>query len=261
MPKTPNKRKIGLFILIGFISFFAIIISSIWDDFFPDNDNLIVMYFDESIKGLNVGSPVVFKGVEVGKVSRIELRINQQTDSFKIPVYVRLKQTQELIDLKKRFVYRKQVLDSFIEKGLRARLASQNLLTGQLMIELEIEPNSPAIFNNKTNNDILEIPTVLSSSEKLVQGIQSLPIKQTIEQLNSILNKLNKSLPIILPKLEKIINQLSNMVTEITPQTTDTLINFNQTLTDVSSAAKALRNFADYLERHPEALLKGKGAY
>ena len=261
MTKTPNKRKIGLFILIGFVSFFTIIISSLWDDFFPDNDNLIVMYFDESIKGLNVGSPVVFKGVEVGKVSRIELLINQQSDKFNIPVYVRLKKTQELIDLKKRFFYRKKVLDSFIKKGLRARLASQNLLTGQLMIELEIEANSPAVFYNTTNEDILEIPTVLSSSEKLAQGIQNLPVKETIERLNNILVKLDNSLPVILPNLEKIITQLSDSITKVAPQTTDTLINFNQTLFDISSAAKALRNFADYLERHPEALLKGKGAY
>jgi paraquat-inducible protein B len=57
------------------------------------------------------------------------------------------------------------------------------------------------------------------------------------------------------------VNQISEMVSENIPQTNDTIINFNQTLSDISSAAKALRNFVDYLERHPEALLKGKGAY
>lgn len=260
MKKEPNKKKIGLFVLLGFIALFGLILSSSWDKLFPKDDNLIVMYFDESVKGLSVGSVVVFKGVEIGKVSRIDLIGNERTATFSIPVYVRLRPNQELINVTQRFKYRKDALDAFIQKGLRAKLATQSFLTGQLMIELEIDPKSPAIFKG-TDEDILEIPTVLSSSEKLAQGLQNLPVRTTVEKLNSILIKLDDALPIILPKLEKMINQLSQMVDENVPQTTDTMINLNQTLNDVSEAAKALRNFADYLERHPEALLKGKGGY
>ena len=260
MKKEPNKKKIGLFVVIGVLSLFGIIVSMSWDKFFPDNDNLVVMYFEESVKGLNVGSPVLFKGVEIGKVSRIDLLGNEESASFSIPVYVRLRMSQELINVTRNFRYRKEALDDFIQKGLRAKLATQSFLTGQLMIELEIDKNAPIVLR-ETDEGILEIPTVLSSSEKLAQGLQNLPIQTTIEKLNAILTKLDNALPIVLPKLENAINQLSEVIDDNAPQTTDTMINLNQTLNDISDAAKALRNFADYLERHPEALLKGKGGY
>ena len=107
MRKEPNKKKIGLFVIIGFISLFGIIVGMSWDKFFPDNDNLVVMYFEESVKGLNVGSPVLFKGVEIGKVSRIDLLGNEESASFSIPVYVRLRMSQELINVTRNFRYRK----------------------------------------------------------------------------------------------------------------------------------------------------------
>jgi len=260
MQKEPNKKKIGLFVILGFISLLALILGSAWDKIFPDNDNLIVMYFDESVNGLSVGSAVVFKGVEIGKVSRIDLIGDEKTASFSIPVYVRLRPNQELINVTESFEFRKDALNAFIQKGLRAKLAMQSFLTGQLMIELEIDRQSAPIFKSE-DSDILEIPTVLSSSEKLAQGLQNLPIRTTIEKLNAILIKLDEALPVVLPKLEKMVNQLAEMVDENAPQTTDTMINLNQTLDDVAQAAKALRNFADYLQQHPESLLKGKGVY
>jgi paraquat-inducible protein B len=242
-------------------AFIGIVLSASWEKFFPNNDNLVVMYFDESVKGLTVGSSVVFKGVEVGRVSRIDLIADEEAVKFSIPVYVRFKPNQQLINVTRRYRYRKEALDSFIEKGLRARLATQSFLTGQLMIELDVVPDTPVVLRHVNDRNILEIPTVLSPTEKLAQGLQNLPIRTTVVRLNSILVKLDDSLPLILPKLEKMMDQLSAAVDENAPQTSDTMINLNQMLSDVSQAAKALRNFADYLERHPEALLKGKEGY
>ncbi len=260
MRKTPNTRTIGTFVLFGFIVFFTILFSFLKDDFFPDDDNLVVMYFDESVKGLNVGSPVVFKGVEIGKISRIDLVGNAETLRFSIPVYARLMPTQNVLDTEKNFRRRKANLDAFIERGLRAKLVSQSLLTGQLMVELEVLPNSPIILKN-AQDDILEIPTVLSSIEKLSQGLQNLPIRYALEQLNDVLQKMDKGLGTLMPQMEKIATALGTIAETSAPKTDMTLNNFNQTLLDVSEAAKSVRDFADYMERHPEAFLKGKGGY
>lgn len=260
MHKEPNKKKVGLFVLIGLIAFFGIVLNFVWDKLFPNNDNLIVMYFDESVKGLSVGSPVVFKGVEIGKVTHIDLLGNPETLTFNIPVYVRFAKSQNIVEVARHYRYRKALLNAFIEKGLRARLINQSLLTGQLMIELEVLPKTPIVLKSP-DPEVLEIPTVLSPIEQLSQDIQTLPLRTTLVRLNEVLDKLDKGLDTILPDMQKITSVVRVSVEKNVPQTDMTLNNFNQTLQSISDAAKSIRNFADYMERHPEALLKGKDKY
>lgn len=260
MRKQPHKKVIGLFILIGFILLLALITNSLLNKFFVDKENLVVMYFDESVKGLNVGSSVVFKGVEIGKVSKIELLADAENMDFSIPVYARLSSNQDLANLDLSLWEKKRGLSSFIKKGLRARLITQSYLTGQLMIELEMLPDTPIVLKNK-NAAMLEIPTVLSPIGELSKGFQTLPLRKTLETFNNILSQMDKELPRILPQFAEIGEKLNHFIEQNGPLTSDTLNTMNETLYDISDAAKALRNFADYIERHPEAILKGKGEY
>ena len=82
MVRKPNKTMIGLFLLLGSAVFVFILGVYVKRVFFPDNSNVVVMYFQESIKGLNVGSSVVFQGVEIGKVSRIDLVADMENTHF-----------------------------------------------------------------------------------------------------------------------------------------------------------------------------------
>ena len=85
MRNEPNKRLIGLFMIIG-ISVLTIIFGTFLKSKFYDGDSkTLVMYFEESINGLNVGAPVVFKGVQIGKVVRTELIANPDDLNFSIP--------------------------------------------------------------------------------------------------------------------------------------------------------------------------------
>ncbi len=262
MHKEPNKKRIGLFVVIGFLMFFSIIGKFLADKYFTNDDTIVVMYFSESVKGLNVGSPVVFKGVQIGKVSKIELIAGVDNLEFSIPVYAKLDSSQDLKVTSKEYYYKQTVLDDFIKKGLRARLTTQSYLTGQLMIELEMLPDTPIrLNNNPKDKNILEIPTVLSPLGELSRGIQSLPFRETILRLNAILSELENKLPQILPQWVEISKNLNNIIHQNTSQAGETLNNLNQTLYDISDAAKSLRNLTDYIERHPEALLKGKGGY
>ncbi len=262
MHREPNKKRIGLFILIGFLIFASIIGKFVSNKIFSNEDELVVMYFTESVKGLNVGSPVVFKGVQIGKVSKIELLAGLNDLEFSIPVYAKLDATQDLKVTSKEYYYKQTVLDAFIKRGLRARLVTQSYLTGQLMIELEMLPDTPVEFrSDKKNKDILEIPTVLSPLGELSRGLQALPFKEMLVRINAILNKLEIFIPEILPQWVEISQNLNHIISQNAPQTAETLNNLNRTLYDISDAAKSLRNFADYIERHPEALLKGKGDF
>lgn len=245
---------IGLFLFIGLALFAIVVFDFVKDKFWGAKNDQIVMYFEESITGLNVGSPVVFKGVQVGQVSKIGLFTDPETLNFNIPVYAKM--NQQSISSFEGYKDKKSLLEELIKKGLRARLATQSFVTGQLMIELEMLPNTPVVLLNK-NVDVVEIPTALSQFGELSKGIQDLPIRHSVEAFNLFFDNLNREMP----KINKIISRVDKLVTQNSQTSIDTVNNFNNAMVNIGEAANSFRNLADYLERHPEALLKGKGKY
>ena len=150
---------------------------------------------------------------------------------------------------------KENILNALIEKGLRARLTTQSYLTGQLMIELEMLPDTPVILHSmRQNKNFLEIPTVLSPLGVISKGIQNVPLKASVEQFNKFFASLNEEMP----NIRKVVHSMNKVISGNAAATSETIDNFNEAAINVSQAAKALRNFADYLERHPESLLKGK---
>ena len=260
MQRTPNRVIVGLFTIVGMCIFVSIIAIFIGDKMIRSDQDELVMYFDESVKGLIVGSPVSFRGVEIGKVSNIDLVADTDELNFSVPVYVRLNKDQTFrINNSKKIRNKESFLSDLIKKGLKARLMTQSYLTGQLSIELEILPNMPAVF--KANNllkDIIEIPTVLSPLGELSKGLQNLPIRITVDRINNILDVVNKELPMLLNQTTSVATNINKTISNNDNNISTTIWNLNKTLNEVSDAARALKNFADYVERHPEALLKGK---
>ena len=140
MRKKPNNKLIGLFIVSGIALFVAIIGMFVSEKMMGKDKDLVVMYFSESIMGLDVGSQVVFKGVSVGKVAKIDVITDLQELEFSIPVYVSF--NERAVSSEQPTESDEEILHELIAKGLRARLATQNMLTGQLMIELEFIPDA-----------------------------------------------------------------------------------------------------------------------
>lgn len=253
MRKEPNTKMIGLFVIIG-LSVFLLVTLNFFKSKFSNKENQIVMFFEESITGLNVGSPVVFKGVEVGQVSKIGLLTDPKTLDFNIPVYAKM--NQQSIASMQGYENKNLLLEELIKKGLRARLATQSFVTGQLMIEFEMLPDTKVSLKN-TNSQFVEIPTVLSQLGELSKGFQQLPIRHSVEAFNLFFDNLNKEMP----RIHKVISELDKVISNNSQASSDTVRNLNQAIVDIGQAAKSFRNLADYLERHPEALLKGKGGY
>ena len=256
MRKTPNTRLIGIFVTTGILIFIAILLAYINEKFLLDDGKKIVMYFEESINGLNVGSPVVFKGVQIGKVTAIDLVTSANDLEFSIPVYITMERRRNIKDGS--FSSKEAILHRLIEKGLRGRLTTQSYLTGLLMIELEILPKTPIVLKHIKSDDILEIPTVLSPMGELSKGLQNLPIQKSVEEFNNFFANLNQEVPKILPQINQIITRLNQVTSNRAGTSADTISNFNQALTGISEAARSIRNLADYLEQHPESILKGK---
>ena len=259
MRKEPNKRLIGLFIISG-LSVLLIVIGLFLREkiFYGNNGKILVMYFEESINGLNVGAPVVFKGVQIGKVVDIDLIADTKTLDFSIPVYVRMVQSSQDTISSEEFNTKIELLYALVEKGLRARLTTQSYLTGLLMIELEMLPDTKVVRRNPENSPYLEIPTALSPMGELSKGIQDIPIRQSVQKFNLFIDNLNTK---VMPQVEQIVTNINRSISGNKGASTETMVNLNRAINNIAEAAKSMRNFTDYLERHPEALLKGKGRY
>lgn len=248
MGRKVNKKLIGIFTFSGVALFLAIMLYFIGSKVFIKKDDLVVMFFKESIQGLKVGSPVVFKGVEIGKVVNINLLTDGTISDYNIPVYVSMNNTDTIKN-------KEELLKNMVQSGLRARLATYSFITGQLMIELVFAPEIEARYLKKFNN-IPEMPTILSSKGEISEGLKNIPIKSILDKIDNVLTETNIYLPSILKEVNGILVNVNKFTSvdvdkEIANNLNDAIINFNATM-------KSIKNLADYLERHPESLLKGK---
>lgn len=181
MAKKSNPALIGTFVVgavVLIVSSLLLFGSGRW---FSDKLKF-VMFFDGSVKGLNIGSPVVFRGVRVGAVSDISLHVDSGKFTTIIPVVIEIdpKRIQWIEgDSESKF-------NRWIDKGFSAQLELQSLVTGQLMVGLDLRPDKEAQF---TNYDIglLEIPTVRTPLQELKDEVERLPLGDIVKRTNNIL--------------------------------------------------------------------------
>lgn len=243
------------------------------------NDIPMVMYFDESVQGLDVGAPVLFKGVKVGEVTSIKLKADYSTMEFLIPVYAKLYNNEELSEGCKD---ERESLNILIKKGLRARLAVNSILTGQLLIEFDFFPKTKVVLHEDAGNKF-EIPTIDSPFAEFSKTLQVMPINKIARDLHSITQTLESQLPLLLEHLDSTISTIDTILKDNQNNTGEMLKNFgtaannlsrvsrtlNTTMEENSSdivtmienfsaAADSLKNLTDYLQMHPSALIRGK---
>jgi paraquat-inducible protein B len=201
MGRRANPTVIGAFI-IGAVALIVIGLLILGRGQFFSETRTFVLYFDGSVKGLNVGAPVEFQGVRVGSVTDIRVQYLSKTNEFRTPVYIQLELDRiGQTDIKEGREERKQYLESLIERGLRARLEVQSLVTGQLIVQLGFYPDTPIRLVGEDPNvpEMPTIPTALQQVQAAVQNIiekiEGLPLDQvlanfiqTIEGVNRLVN-------------------------------------------------------------------------
>ena len=260
MKKEPNRKTVGLFLVIGFALFLGLVGQSVLSKIHADTKGVVVMYFNESLQGLSEGAPIVFQGVEIGKVTRIQLVTDKSNSKFGVLVFARLKHIGIVSEdsIWDKFWKKENLLGKMVANGLRARLTTQSYLTGQLMIELVMLPDTEAKIEHHKNDHFPQIPTVLSKREELARGLDALKVQETIDRFNHVTEVLGKELPVLLPALTQSSQNLDRTLAKVAGSSDETIASLNEALHEISDAAKSLQNLTDYLERHPESLLKGK---
>ena len=244
----------------------------------PERDVLkLVMVFDGSVRGLAPGAMVDFRGIGIGEVTAIKVEIDQERHKVLMPVEVNLYPNR----LRRRATgevppplsgeQRKSFLDGMVAAGLRAQLRTGNLLTGQLYIALDFFPTA-AKASIKWENGTAEMPTMPGSLEELqaslnriVAKIEKMPLeqigndlRQTVQTANALLTRLDTQvtpeLVAAVAEARKAMTAVQGMTANDAPLQQDT----REAIRELGRTAKAFRTLADYLERHPEALLRGK---
>jgi paraquat-inducible protein B len=213
MSKPANKKVIGIFVLgaiallIGALVVFGS--GKIFKKTVP-----VVFYFGGSVKGLNIGSAVMIRGVQVGSVTNVILQFNPKDLSLRIPVYADF--DPEKVARISGKIYegeeRAKMYKMMIDHGLRAQLEMQSVLTGLLMVNLDFLPNTPATLVG-TDPKQFEIPTVPTPLEALTEKLQKLPIEETFTKLANAVSGIEKVANN--PELEKGIKNLSQSVEEM----------------------------------------------
>lgn len=256
MQQKKTYKMVGLFVMVGLASLIGVVLNYASQRFTTNQEDLVVMYFEESIRGLSVGSSVVFKGVEVGKVADISLLANLKEGTFKTPVLVLFDIENSMTTIGLTEWDDKKMLDNLIAKGLRARLISANYLTGQLMIELVMDAKTPAVLRG--TGRYWEIPTELSSFAMLSQDLEEVPLRETLSRLGNIIQDLEENLPQILENTTQITQKIDRVLDRKSGEASKSMNSFNSAMEEISKTSRSIKNLTDYLERHPEALLMGK---
>jgi paraquat-inducible protein B len=156
-----------------------------------------VLYFKGSVKGLNIGSPVTFRGVNIGTVTNIQLVMGDSKADIRIPVTIEInpenflrsdRMIKQMSDKSSNENIRK-----LIDAGLRAQLQLQSLLTGQLFIQLDFYPGTPVDLVGGA--EYTEIPTIPTPIEKITKKLEDFPVEKimnnilsTSEGINALVN-------------------------------------------------------------------------
>jgi paraquat-inducible protein B len=308
-----NPTLIGAF-LLGAI---ALVVTGLMvfggGRFFTEKVNYVA-YFPETVSGLNDGAPVNFRGVKVGTVRRIEVQFDAQDLSVRIPVYLQLerRRIREIGGT----IPEINFIPELIERGLRAQLQLQSIVTGQLSVQLDILPNRPARYVDPVG-EFPEMPTIPSSMQQFTETMESLSIEELVNDARQVLaglktlvnspelaelltgvnefvnsgellglvthtNEAIGDVQALVSNIDGRVGSLSTSVELTLTEASETLegiqktldaarqslsiaaegspmrYEFEKMLGELTAAARSIRLLAEYLERNPDALVRGK---
>ena len=328
MTKKANPKVIGAFV-VG-----AVVLATIGVIVFGSGKlfvrkHLWVLYFPGSVKGLTVGAPVTLKGVQIGTVIDIKVVIDRETVTFHTPVYVevlpdRVKAMGEYTaqETKKILADPDESIRLLIERGLRAKLELQSLVTGKLQVAFDMYPDTPVNYVG-LDKKVAEIPTIPTAMEQLAETLENLPIKKMVEdarkalasierlasspELTEAVTALNKTLQEVgklarnldgrvgplATSIEGTMKDTQKLVQNVNAQVEPTFTELQETLKTAQASVKnaevalasvsdvvnpdstlmyeltrtleglkvmaeSINSLADYLQRQPDALIRGK---
>ena len=244
-----------------------------------------VMYFGGSLRGLSVGAPVDLRGITIGEVKSLSVEYERDAGTLRFPVEVDIF-PQRIRGRSRRIEHpgvdaessSRELVDSLVAHGMRAELKTGSLLTGQKYVALDFHNEvkadhvgwdaHPAVFPT-TSGALDEIQDSIGSiakkldkipfdqmSARVLATLQSLD--QTLKSADTLLKQVDTSVaPEVSATLQEARGAMKN-AREVLAHDAPLQTDLSATLLQLSRAAKAVTALVDYLERHPESLLRGK---
>jgi paraquat-inducible protein B len=318
MAKRTSSAAIGAF-LVGSLALIVVAFVILGSGTLFTHQHKYVCFFTGNLKGLNLGAPVTFRGVPVGSVAEILIRLPadaghvRDVNSTALPVIIQIDESKITSRGATGNVFQTEELDRMIKRGLRAQLNVQSLLTGLLFIDLDFHPGTPLVFQLAPGpaayTEIPTIPTDLQQIqeaamralarldkidfEALIQSITKaaasidnlagspqlrdaiVALKDTATDLGTAVVTIQNTVANANSKIDPLIaslKQTSKTADKTLTQTTATMASLQMavqpgsplayqltnTIDELGSASRAIRELADYLQRNPSALVRGK---
>ena len=244
------------------------------------------VYFKESLRGLSAGAPVDLHGIHVGEVSGFGIEYDQDEGIFRFPVDVDFYTEM----LREHYIAgatrandttkagQREIVDRLVAAGMRARLKSGNLVTGQLYIDLDFVPHAPRTAIN-WNTPRPQMPSVDGGLNALADKLGDIATKLDQVPVDQISAQLLKTLQELQGTLRGTSALVGHLNDDVTPEVTAAIGSARQalkavestlsdasplqsdlrdTLKQLSRSARTLADLSDYLEQHPESLIRGK---
>ena len=245
MSKPANKTMIGVFVIVAVVLAIAAVIVFGSGKFFKKTETWLAL-FEGSVKGLNVGSPVMFRGVQVGQVTNIIVTFEHAKLAVLIPVLFEI-DSDKFKDIGPRTEKSaKEMHQALIESGMRAQLQMQSLVTGQLLINIDFYPDTPATLKGADRfkdlfevavEDWSEIPTIPTPLQELEKALTELNIKEIAEDVRRAMDGIAKlaSSPDLLAsigELRQTMADVQNLVRNIDSKIEPLATSIDQTLAE-----------------------------
>ncbi len=307
MAKQASKMMIGGFLIIALFLLVASLVLFSTTKFFTKTQKF-VLYFNEPVKGLDVGSPVLFQGVAVGSVISIDIIADPIKLGADIPVIIQMELDRFQVRKPGEILNPQKDMPGLIKKGFRGMLAMQSLISGKLLIELDFYPGTPLILRN-IEKKYIEIPTIPSTTSKLTRALDKLDLeaiqtklesaldgianlsnnpdlaasirglKETLRDGRTLINRVDRQVDPLAIDTKKTVKDIGKLARNLDSRVGEVATNLNKTLSsargvvsddspvvvelehtlkEISDMSRSIRQLADYLEQHPEALIRGK---
>jgi paraquat-inducible protein B len=216
-----------------------------------------LLHFDQSVRGLKVGAPVEFRGIQIGQVRDLKLEWDESKDRFRIPVLIEIEPERIGNVGGTGAATRREALDGMVKAGLRAQLKSGSLLTGQLLVDLDIHEGArPARI--VWQEPYPEFPTVPTPLEEIANSVTQIAKKLERVPLDEIAASLRTSLDALhatLGQADRTLASANALVAAGGPVNSE----LRRALAELTDAARSLGLAADQIEEQPSSLIFGKG--
>jgi paraquat-inducible protein B len=233
MSKKANPTQIGLFIVSGLgLALAGLILFSSMRWFSGTHE--FILYFNNSLNGLNEGAPVKYRGVIIGSVKRVMIYFNQATNDYAMPVLIEVR--DDLVQKKmneKSDPFDENSFNEHVRQGMRASLQAESLVTGVLYVEIRPDGKGAEPAFHQLNPIYAELPTEPTDVQQLMNNLAGLDLKGTVAKVDQLIARLDLTVSNL--NLFEIGRDLTNTLVSInavvrSPQVTNSLSELAGTL-------------------------------